>query len=80
MSNTVQDKYYSTFIILSFIWNPSLARKINKLEQMQQRAAKLVPELAQLPYMKQDYSTPYMKQDYSTVTRTPCTARDKEGI
>ena len=30
--------------------NPSLARKINKLERIQQKAAKLVPELAQLPY------------------------------
>ena len=32
------------------IWNPYLARNIDKLEQIQQRATKLVPELAQLPY------------------------------
>ena len=32
------------------IWNPYLARNIDKLERIQQRATKLVPELAQLPY------------------------------
>ena len=32
------------------IWNPYLARNIDKLEWIQQRATKLVPELAQLPY------------------------------
>ena len=32
------------------IWNPYLARNIDKLERIQQRAIKLVPELAQLPY------------------------------
>ena len=32
------------------IWNPYLARNINKLEWIQQRATKLVSELAHLPY------------------------------
>ena len=32
------------------IWNPYLARNIDKFERIQQRATKLVPELAQLPY------------------------------
>ena len=32
------------------IWNPYLARNIDKLERIQQRATKLVPELAHLPY------------------------------
>ncbi|XP_065896425.1 uncharacterized protein [Dysidea avara] len=32
------------------IWNPFLAQNIDKLERIQQRATKLVPELAQLPY------------------------------
>ena len=32
------------------IWNPHLARNIDKLERTQQRATKLVPELAHLPY------------------------------
>ena len=46
------------------IWNPYLAGNIDKLEQIQQRATKLVPGLAQLPYMK---------QDYTALTCTPCT-------
>ena len=32
------------------ILNPHLARNIDKLERIQQRATKLVPELVQLPY------------------------------
>ena len=32
------------------IWNPYLAKSIDKLEQIQQRATKLVPEIAHLPY------------------------------
>ena len=32
------------------IWNPYLAKSIDKLEQVQQRATKLVPEIAHLPY------------------------------
>ena len=32
------------------IWNPYLARNIDKLERIQQRATKLVPGLAHLPY------------------------------
>ena len=32
------------------IWNPYLARNIDKFERIQQRATKLVPELAQLSY------------------------------
>ena len=32
------------------IWNPYLAKSIDKLEQIQQRAMKLVPEIAHLPY------------------------------
>ena len=33
------------------IWNPYLAKSIDKLEQIQQRATKLVPEIAHLPYV-----------------------------
>ena len=32
------------------IWNPYLAKSTDKLEQIQQRATKLVPEIAHLPY------------------------------
>ena len=32
------------------IWNPYLAKSIDKLEQIQQRAMKLVSEIAHLPY------------------------------
>ena len=32
------------------IWNPNLAKSIDKLEQIQQRATKLFPEIAHLPY------------------------------
>ena len=32
------------------IWNPYLAKSIDKLEHIQQRAMKLVPEIAHLPY------------------------------
>ena len=32
------------------IWSPYLARDIDKLEKIQQRATKLVPEIAHLPY------------------------------
>ena len=32
------------------IWNPCLARNIDKLERIQQRATKLVPGLSHLPY------------------------------
>ena len=37
----------SFLILYSSIWN---ARSIDKLEQIQQRATKLVPEIAHLPY------------------------------
>ena len=52
------------------IWNPYLARNIDKLEQIQQRATKFVPELAHLPYEARLY----------TLTCTPCIAGDKEEI
>ena len=32
------------------VWNPYLAKNIDKLERIQQRATKLVPELSHLPY------------------------------
>ena len=32
------------------IWNPYLAKSIDKLEQIQQRTTKLVPEITHLPY------------------------------
>ena len=52
------------------IWNPYLARNIDKLERIQQRATKLVPGLSH-------YHT---KQDYNNLTCTPCIAGDKEEI
>ena len=46
---------YKTYIRLHLeycvsIWSPYLARDIDKLEKIQQRATKLVPEIAHLPY------------------------------
>ena len=49
ISNTLQDIRSPTPRILCF-WNPYLAKCIDKLEQIQQRATKLFTEIAHLPY------------------------------
>ena len=66
---------YKTYILpyLEYcvpISNTYLAASVDKLEWIQQNAINLVPELTQLPYMK---------QDYNTLTCSPCSAGDKEG-
>ena len=40
------------------IWNPYLARNTDKLERIQQRATKLVPELAHLATIRSKITTP----------------------
>ena len=54
------------------IWNPYLSKSIDKLEQIQQRATKLVPEISKL--------INHMKQDYNILICIPCVVGDREEI